>query len=257
MQMIAWNYASASLLCYWWFKPDIQHISTQNTPWWLIFALGIILPSIFLCLAKSLEYAGIVKTEIAQRLSVVLSLLAAYFFFHEQFSSLKLLGIGLGIFAVFLIVFGQFKGSSDHQSKKAVFALMSVWFGYAAVDILLKYTSSLGLQFTLTLNLIFITSFVLSIIYLFSQKKSALNFKNILAGLLLGVLNFSNIALYVKAHILLKDSPAIVFASMNILVVLLGIVCGVILYKEKLKLPTMLGTILGISGLVCLALTMK
>lgn len=257
MQMIAWNYASASLLCYWWFKPDIQHISTQNTPWWLIFALGIILPSIFLCLAKSLEYAGIVKTEIAQRLSVVLSLLAAYFFFHEQFSSLKLLGIGLGIFAVFLIVFGQFKGSSDHQSKKAVFALMSVWFGYAAVDILLKYTSSLGLQFTLTLNLIFMTSFVLSIIYLFFQKKSAWNFKNTLAGLFLGVLNFSNIALYVKAHILLKDSPAIVFASMNILVVLLGIVCGVVLYKEKLKLPTMLGTILGISGLVCLALTMK
>ncbi|MEB3795175.1 MULTISPECIES: DMT family transporter [Acinetobacter] len=257
MQMIAWNYASASLLCYWWFKPDIQHISIQNTPWWLIFALGIILPSIFLCLAKSLEYAGIVKTEIAQRLSVVLSLLAAYFFFHEQFSSLKLLGIGLGIFAVFLIVFGQFKGSSDHQSKKAIFALMSVWFGYAAVDILLKYTSSLGLQFTLTLNLIFITSFVLSIIYLFFQKKSVWNFKNTLAGLLLGVLNFSNIALYVKAHILLKDSPAIVFASMNILVVLLGIVCGVVLYKEKLKLPTMLGTILGISGLVCLALTMK
>ncbi|OCZ61578.1 DMT family transporter [Acinetobacter seifertii] len=257
MQMIAWNYASASLLCYWWFKPDIQHISTQNTPWWLIFALGIILPSIFLCLAKSLEYAGIVKTEIAQRLSVVLSLLAAYFFFHEQFSSLKLLGIGLGIFAVFLIVFGQFNGSSGQQSKKAVFALMSVWFGYAAVDILLKYTSSLGLQFTLTLNLIFMTSFVLSIIYLFFQKKSVWNFKNTLAGLLLGVLNFSNIALYVKAHILLKDSPAIVFASMNILVVLFGIVCGVVLYKEKLKLPTMLGTILGISGLVCLALTMK
>lgn len=257
MQMIAWNYASASLLCYWWFKPDIQHISTQNTPWWLIFALGIILPSIFLCLAKSLEYAGIVKTEIAQRLSVVLSLLAAYFFFHEQFSSLKLLGIALGIFAVFLIVFGQFNGSSGQQSKKAIFALMSVWFGYAAVDILLKYTSSLGLQFTLTLNLIFITSFVLSIIYLFFPKKSAWNFKNILAGFLLGVLNFSNIALYVKAHILLKDSPAIVFASMNILVVLLGIVCGVVLYKEKLKLPTMLGTILGISGLVCLALTMK
>ena len=47
---------------------------------------------------------------------------------------------------------------------------MSVWFGYAAVDILLKCTSSLGLQFTLTLNLIFITAFVLSIIYLIFQK---------------------------------------------------------------------------------------
>lgn len=109
----------------------------------------------------------------------------------------------------------------------------------------------------MTLNLIFITAFVLSIIYLIFQKNSAWHFKNTFAGLMLGALNFSNIALYVKAHILLKDSPAIVFASMNILVVLLGIVCGVLLYKEKLKLPTLVGIILGISGLVSLALAMK
>lgn len=256
LQMIAWNYASASLLCFWWFQPDIQHISIQKTPWWLIVALGLILPSIFLCLAKSLEYAGIVKTEVAQRLSVVLSLLAAYFFFHEQFNALKLWGIGLGVFAVLLVLFGQMSNSSNHQSRKAIFALLSVWFGYAAVDILLKYTSSLGLQFTLTLNLIFITAFILSISYLLVQKTQKWQFKSAIAGLVLGVLNFSNIALYVKAHILLKDSPAIVFASMNILVVLLGIASGVILYKEKLKWPTTLGILFGISGVVCLARAM-
>ncbi|NUF39366.1 DMT family transporter [Acinetobacter lactucae] len=256
LQMIAWNYASASLLCFLWFRPDIQHVSIQHTPWWLIIALGIILPSIFLCLAKSLEYAGIVKTELAQRLSVVLSLLAAYFFFHEQFNALKLWGIGLGIFAVLLVLFGQMNSFSNHQSRKAIFALLSVWCGYAAVDILLKYTSSLGLQFTLTLNLIFITAFILSISYVLLQKTPKWQFKSTLAGLILGVLNFLNIALYVKAHILLKDSPAIVFASMNILVVLLGIVSGVILYKEKLKWPTVFGILLGISGVVCLASTM-
>ena len=75
----------------------------------------------------------------------------------------------MGIFAVLLILLGHFNESSGAQSKSN-FALMSVWFGYAAVDILLKYTSSLGLQFTLTLNLIFITAFVLSIIYLIFQK---------------------------------------------------------------------------------------
>ena len=26
LQMIAWNYAAASILCYFWFKPDLQHI---------------------------------------------------------------------------------------------------------------------------------------------------------------------------------------------------------------------------------------
>ncbi|WP_227063180.1 DMT family transporter [Acinetobacter pittii] len=256
LQMIAWNYASASLLCFLWFQPDIQHVSIVHTPWWLILALGVILPSIFLCLAKSLEYAGIVKTELAQRLSVVLSLLAAYFFFHEQFNALKLWGIGLGILAVLLVLFGQINSSANHQSRKAIFALLSVWCGYAAVDVLLKYTSSLGLQFTLTLNLIFITAFILSISYLLLQKTQKWQFKSTIAGLILGILNFSNIALYVKAHILLKDSPAIVFASMNILVVLLGILSGVILYKEKLKWPTILGILLGISGVVCLASAM-
>ena len=256
LQMIAWNYASASLLCFWWFQPDIQHVSIQHTAWWLIFALGIILPSIFLCLAKSLEYAGIVRTDLAQRLSVVLSLLAAYFFFHEQFNTLKLWGVGLGICAVLLVLFGQISSSANHQSRKAIFALLSVWCGYAAVDILLKYTSSLGLQFTLTLNLIFITAFILSISYLLLQKTQKWQFKSTIAGLILGILNFSNIALYVKAHILLKDSPAIVFASMNILVVLLGILSGVILYKEKLKWPTILAILLAISGVVCLASAM-
>ncbi|MDQ9948282.1 MULTISPECIES: DMT family transporter [Acinetobacter] len=256
LQMIAWNYASASLLCFLWFQPDIQHVSIVHTPWWLILALGVILPSIFLCLAKSLEYAGIVKTELAQRLSVVLSLLAAYFFFHEQFNALKLWGIGLGILAVLLVLFGQMNSFSNHQSRKAILALLSVWCGYAAVDILLKYTSSLGLQFTLTLNLIFITAFILSISYLLLQKTQKWQFKSTIAGLILGILNFSNIALYVKAHILLKDSPAIVFASMNILVVLLGIASGVVLYKEKLKWPTILGILLGISGVMCLASAM-
>ena len=91
-QMIAWNYLSASLLCFYWFKTDITHISLNHTPWWLILILAVLLPSIFLCLAKSLQFAGILKTEIAQRLAVILSLLAAYFIFGEQFSQLKLIG---------------------------------------------------------------------------------------------------------------------------------------------------------------------
>ena len=75
-----------------------------------------------------------------------------------------------------------------------------------------------------------------------------------MAGLALGLLNFANIALYVKAHVLLKDSPAIVFAGMNILVVLLGVFVGLIIFKEKLKVITALGLVLGLAGVVCLAL---
>ncbi len=253
LQMIAWNYAIASVLCFFWFKPDLLHISLYETPWWLITALGVVLPTLFLFLSKSLDHAGILKTEIAQRLSVVLSLFAAYFLFNEYFSQLKLLGIGLGLIAVLIIVFARSNGTSSSQSYKSILYLLCVWFGYAVVDILLKYTTSLGLQFAVSLNLMFIFAFLLCISYLV-VKKTVWTKKNFLAGLSLGVLNFANIALYVKAHILLKDSPAIVFAGMNILVVVFGVVAGVLIFKERMNWTLIFGLWLAIAGVVCLAM---
>ena len=254
-QMIAWNYAIASILSFLWFKPDLTHISIANTPWWLIILLGITLPAIFLCLSKSLQATGILKTEIAQRLSVVLSLLAAYFLFQEQFNQLKIIGIILGIAAVLCVLFSNTTTSKSILSNKGTFYLLSVWIGYALVDILLKYTTSLGLQFPVTLNLMFICAFLISITYLLIKKVNWTT-SNLLAGLLLGCLNFANIALYVKAHILLKDSPAVVFAGMNILVVLLGVVAGLLIFKEKLKGLTFLGLLLGFAGVICLAMAL-
>ena len=256
IQMISWNYASASLLCYVWFKPDLSHVSISNTPWWLIVALGVLLPSVFLFLAKSLQYAGIVKTEIAQRLSVILSLLAAYFIFQEQFNQLKIVGVVLGLAAVMCILFTNASGGGEGQ-KQAVWYLALVWFGYALIDVLLKYTTGLGVQFSVALSLMFICAFLLSVGYVAVTTKNIGLTKNVVAGLCLGVLNFANIALYVKAHLLLKDSPAVVFAGMNIMVVLLGVLSGLVLFKEKLKPATAIGLVLGITSVVCLAYAMS
>ena len=253
LQMIVWNYASASVLCFLWFKPDLQHVSIINTPWWLIIALGVLLPSVFLCLARSLQYAGIVKTEIAQRLSVVLSLLAAFFIFQEQFNTLKIIGIVLGVFAVLSLLFShQHDKTGQSSTKQAMLYLALVWFGYALIDVLLKYTTGLGLQFAVALNLMFICAFILSLAYIAMTTKTIGNRKNILAGMGLGLLNFANIALYVKAHMLLKDTPAIVFAGMNILVVVLGAFSGLIIFKEKLTPTTALGLTLGLASVICL-----
>ncbi|WP_104500222.1 DMT family transporter [Acinetobacter indicus] len=254
LQMISWNYASASVLCFWWFQPNVQQLSLTDTPWLLILALGVLLPSVFLFLAKALQTAGILKTEIAQRLSVVLSLTAAYFIFQEQFNSLKIVGIALGIAAVLCILYSHRGGASSAQAGMLYLAL--VWVGYALIDVLLKYTTGLGLQFALVLNLMFICAFILSLGYILIQHKSWGSGKNIVAGLILGMLNFANIAFYVKAHMALKDSPAVVFAGMNILVVILGVISGLMFFKEKLKPSTAIGLGLGIISVMCLAYAM-
>lgn len=255
IHMISWNYMTASLLCFFWFKPDIQHISMSQTPWLLILALGILLPSVFLFLAKALQTAGILKTEIAQRLSVVLSLAAAYLIFQEQFNQLKILGIALGIGAVLCILFSH--RQSTGQGNQGMLYLGLVWVGYALIDVLLKYTTSLGLQFAVALNLMFVCALIISMGYLLIKYNSLGSMQNIGAGLLLGVLNFANIALYVKAHMLLKDSPAIVFAGMNILVVVFGVIAGLVFFKERLKPASTVGLLLGLTSVICLAYAMS
>lgn len=255
LQLIVWNYVSASLLCFLWFQPDIAHLSVQHTPWWLIIVLAMALPSVFLLLAKSLQHAGIVKTELAQRLSVVLSLLAAFFIFNEAMSTFKVLGMGLGLIAVALIVMSKTEHVSVNH-RKAWSGLVGVWAGYALIDILLKYTSSLGLKLPMTLNLVFIMAFVFSFIYVYVFAKQNMQIKNVLGGLLLGSFNFANIALYVQAHVLLKDSPAIVFAVMNLLVVVFGVLSGMIIFKERTDWKAVLGLILGVLGILCLAKAM-
>lgn len=254
LHMISWNYLSASVLCWLWFQPDLTHISIHDTPWWLIIALGITLPSIFLCLSQALNHAGILKTEIAQRLSVILSLTAAYFVFNESFNALKLLGIALGLAAIALILYSH-RGGQQASSQGLVYLLL-VWMGYALVDVLLKYTTGLGVQLSVALNLMFICAFIISLSFIRLRYKTWGSLNNIGAGLILGCLNFANIALYVKAHMLLKDSPAIVFAGMNILVVVLGVMAGVWLFKEQLKPSSVLGLSLALISVFCLAFAM-
>lgn len=258
LQMIACNYISASLLAYFWFEPDFQHLSVVETPWWLIVALGLLLPGVFVALSQALQNAGILKTEIAQRLSVVWSLLAAFLIFQEQFNLFKLLGITLGIAGVLLILLGKTTQVIDHRTKyTAIRPLLVVWLGYALIDVLLKYTTSLGLQFSLALNLIFICAWLFASTYISLSKKHQWNRPSILAGLGLGIVNFANIALYVKAHMLFKATPALVFAGMNLLVVLLGVGAGLVFFKERLSPTSTLGLILGVAAIFCLAFAMS
>lgn len=257
LQMLTWNYLLATVLCYVWFEPDFSQLSMTGTPWWVIIALGVALPSIFMMLVVSLTRAGVIKTEIAQRLSVVLSLIAAYLFFQEQFTALKGIGIVLGIAAMLCILLSRSgeKLAAFRSAKKpqaAMWSLFAVWVGYAVVDILLKYTSGLGLQFALTLNLSFIVAFVFMSSVLM-VRTTQWTTRALYSGLLLGLLNFSNIALYIKAHQWLKDSPSVVFAGMNLLVVLLGVIAGMLIFKERLNKLSAASIVFAAAAIFCLA----
>ena len=85
IQAVTFNYLTALTLCFLFFKPDVK-IITGTAPWPIYIALAILLPTIFLFLAASVKKLGIVKTDIAQRLSLFIPILAAFFIFKEDFN---------------------------------------------------------------------------------------------------------------------------------------------------------------------------
>jgi len=102
----------------------------------------------------------------------------------------------------------------------------------------------------------FILAFIVLVIYnisRYAQKKANWQWRNIIAALLIGLFNFGNIVFYIKAHQQLHSSPALVFATMNIGVIVLASVLGVWLFKERLSKQNYAGLLLAVIAIAILA----
>ncbi|MGY0556795.1 MULTISPECIES: EamA family transporter [unclassified Lysobacter] len=233
-QMVTWNYLAAAVLCALLLRPDLDGLRGGGTQWLVLLGLAVLLPSLFLVLASAVQQAGIVRTDVAQRLSLLLSLVAAFTVFGEHAGGIKLAGLALGLIAVAGIVVRP--SNTAASSAKAWLPLLTVWVGFALVDVLLKLIAQSGTSSMASLQVAFALAFVLMLVWQIARHlrgTARFSAANLGAGLLLGLLNFGNIVFYVRAHQALPDSPAVVFAAMNIGVVVLGTLVGVAVFGEK------------------------
>lgn len=253
MQIVMWNYVFALLLCYFVFNPAPFAID-NNAPWIIYIPLAILLPTIFLFLAASIRHMGIVKTDAAQRLSLVIPILGAYFIFKEDFNIFKVIGLIIAFPAIVLIL-----NKSDNQnSKKWIFPAV-VLIGFGIVDILFKqialYTS---VPYTTSLFIVFCGALLVSILLVVNDVmtcKTKVLTKNMLFGALIGLFNFGNILFYLKAHRVFSENPSTVFASMNIGVIVLGSFAGVLLFKEKMSILNYAGIFLALAAILFITLS--
>lgn len=256
-QSIAVNYLVALSLCYFLLQPNFNGQSlvevVQNNPAaYLFFALGVLLPSVFIIQAKALEFAGIIRTDAAQRLSLFLPILAAFTLFGENVTGGKLLALLLAFAALGSLLWKSHQGMAKGGTITWA-SLVLVWLGFGVIDILFKQMSKSGSAFPLTLFISFLFAACVMFIYLL-LKRTQWHLASVATGLLLGVLNFGNILFYIKAHQAMKEDPTLVFTGMNLGVICLGTLIGAWCFKEKLNKINYLGVILAIVAIICLAL---
>ena len=256
MQIIGWNYVIALLLAWILFTPDVENLSFNRTLSAIFSSLWVLLPLVFLIQAWSLHKVGIVKTDIAQRLSLFIPILASYFLFNETFTTYKIIGLILAFVAIFFTLDRAENTSND--SKKWQYPLL-VLVGFGVIDVLFKKIVSVSdIPFTTSLFVVFCGAFVLTWIFnlyqIFTQKQQ-FSIRNLYWGIALGLLNFGNIYFYLRAHKELPENPSTVFATMNLGVIILGSLIGVIAFKEKLNKKNYFGIALALIAVVLIVLS--
>lgn len=233
-QMVTWNYLVAATLTASVLQPPLDSLRAPHAPWLALLALAVVLPAIFLVLGRAVAVAGIVRSDVAQRLSLLLSLIAAFAFFGQTATPWKLAGLGLGLVAM-VAISARPRGPAVEASAGNWRWLLGVWIGFAVVDILLKQVALSGTPSMAALLVCFSIAFVLMLalqLWRHVTGRSPMAWRNLGAGALLGLLNGGNILFYVHAHQALPTSPATVFAGMNIGVVVLGAVVGMAAFGE-------------------------
>jgi drug/metabolite transporter (DMT)-like permease len=171
--------------------------------------------------------------------------------FGEALSGSKLAGIAIALAALVCLLLRPRAQAGSGETGKAVLMLLSVWVGYGTIDILFKQMAKSGAAFSSSLLVSFVLAGTLIFAYLI-VRRSQWTRRNVVAGIVLGLLNFSNIYFYIRAHQVFPQNPTLVFSAMNIGVISLGTLVGAGFFKEKLSWINALGVALAITAILVL-----
>ena len=244
-QTIVAGYPVAFLLTWFLLKPDVSGMSDLGGAWTIIIALGVLLPAVFIILGRAIEAVGMVATDAAQRLSLIIPIVAAFLLFGEVLTGIRVFGLLLGFLALGALIYRPQQGEISKQAKHTPLWLFGVWAGYGVIDILFKQVAKQGAAFPLTLFVSFGLAGLLLLIYLLIMRVRWQG-TALAAGILLGALNMGNIYAYIRAHQVLSESPSIVFTGMNVGVIAVATLIGVEVFKESLNRINILGLLLAI-----------
>ena len=251
-QAVAVNYLVALLWCVLLLQPNLGEWRDYLSAWWLFMALGILLPLVFVVMARAVEHAGIVRSDAAQRLSLFLPVLAAFIWFGERLSVNRFIGLALALVALLCLLW---KRAGTNKSSGSLLNnmgwLLGVWVGYGVIDILFKQVATMGGNLGGHLLISFGLAGILMFGWLFGNG-SKWSLVSVAGGLLLGCLNFANILFYIRAHQAMSANPTLVFAGMNIGVITLGTLVGACIFKEKIHAVNAAGITVAVAAVLCL-----
>ena len=203
-------------------------------------------------MATTAQKNGVSVASVAGKMSVVVPVLFGTFLYQESVTILKVLGILIALLAVYL---ASVKDEVDTKSGGILFPIL-LFFGSGVIDTTLKYVEvNFVPQEEVSLfsgSLFGIAAVFAATIILIQQvrKKTSFGFKNIIAGIALGVPNYFSIIFLIKALQNKDFESSVLFTVNNVGIVILSTFVGLLIFKEKFSLKNKIGVFLAILGIL-------
>lgn len=248
--LITINYFSAAFLGFALFM-EFTLPNAEIVGFWVKEAVfvGILFTGMFYLIGISSLKAGIAITTLANKLSVVFPVIFSVFYFQEEITSSKIIGISGALLAIFLAVY---KRNGAQRNLKSIILPVAIFVGSGITDSLVKFAQEMKImehsaQFSVV---VFLVAFVIALLVSisgFRNTKPKLHYPTLLFGILLGLVNFGSLYFLISA-LNSNFSSSVVFISVNISVVVLSAISGRVIFNEKLTLTNIAGILLALTS---------
>lgn len=206
---------------------------------WMIWAIicGALFISLFFLMGKSSQNNGVSLTTVVVKMSMAFSMILMILIYKENLTFYKISAIALALLGIFFL--SKEKQNLEKSSNDRVL-LIVLFIGCGLLDFVLNYVQNfklkhissslfsafgLGLAGVIGCLILFIKSF---------KNKEKITFKNLVAGILLGIPNYFSIYYLIHSYEVLDLPDSTVLALLNVLSVLASLVAGYFIFKEKI-----------------------
>ncbi|MGB1102636.1 MAG: EamA family transporter [Crocinitomicaceae bacterium] len=240
-------------------RPSVSEIAEFD---FLPFAIviGLFFIVVFNLLAEGAQKVGLAISTIANKMSVILPVIASILLYGDSLTALKIIGIILALGGVFLSSIEKGKLSFD---KQYLWIILVIFLGQGVADILFNYAQQHHVsndQSPLFFAVLFYSAFVSGCLLLTMQiirGKAKLNknklLKNIRWGIAVGIPNYLTLFFFFRAleSGFFESSQA--YPILNMGVIVISALTGWLVFKEKLSLINWLGILISVVAIAAIS----
>lgn len=230
------------------------HLSESWFPWSLVMGTAFI--SIFNLLAFCTRVDGITTATIANKLSLVIPVVISILLFHEGAGVTKIAGIVIALPAVYMTT----RVKEDNGKTPSLFWPLLLFVGSGLLDTLVNYvqhnflaTPEIQAAYTVYCFAVAAVFGLITVAIMVALKKITLHWRNIIAGICIGVPNYFSIYFLIRSINcgVMQSSATIPVINIGTLVV--SALTAIAVFKEKANTQRIIGLVLSVVAILLIA----